>query len=191
MKQSITLVLILIYILTLQGCAAVVVAGAAGGIALAHDKRSSEVIKNDQKIENNIYDKISTNKKFENYANINATSYNGVVLLTGETPQDNLRVKAAEIASKTKNVNRVINAIKIMQPTSLKSRNNDTWITTKVKTKLLGKTETDGLRIKVVTENATVYLMGIIPKDQADFAADEASRIQGVRRVVKVFEYDG
>ena len=76
-----------------------------------------------------------------------------------------------------------------MQPTPLKSRNNDTWITTRVKSKLLGKKETDGLRIKVITENATVYLMGIIKKDQADFAADVASRIDGVKRVVKVFEY--
>ena len=100
-----------------------------------------------------------------------------------------MREKTAEIARNTKNVKRVYNAIKVMQPTSLKSRNNDTWITTRVKSKMLGKKETDGLRIKVTTENATVYLMGIIPKHQADFAADLASRVEGVKSVVKVFEY--
>jgi len=189
-KLNITLLLVLIFIsLTLQGCAGVVVAGAAGGVALAHDQRSTENILDDQSIEYNIYNKISADKELEKHTHINVVSINGVVLLTGEAPEGHMREKATEIARNHSNVKRVYNAIKVMQPTSFKSRNNDTWITTKVKSKLLGKTETDGLRIKVVTENATVYLMGIIPKDQADFAADAASRIDGVKRVVKVFEY--
>ena len=187
---KLTLIFILIFVLsTLQGCAAVVVVGVAGGVALAHDKRNTQTIMDDQSIEHKIYNKISEDKELEKQTHISVISYNGVVLLTGETPQANMREKAAEIARNTKNVKRVYNAIKVMQPTSLKSRNNDTWITTRVKSKLLGKKETDGLRIKVITENATVYLMGIIPKDQADFAADLASRVEGVKSVIKVFEY--
>lgn len=187
---KLTLIFILIFVLsTLQGCAAVVVVGVAGGVALAHDKRNTQTIMDDQSIEHKIYNKISEDKELEKQTHISLISYNGVVLLTGETPQAHMREKAAEIARNTKNVKRVYNAIKVMQPTSLKSRNNDTWITTRVKSKLLGKKETDGLRIKVITENATVYLMGIIPKDQADFAADLASRIEGVKSVIKVFEY--
>jgi osmotically-inducible protein OsmY len=187
---KLTLIFILIFVLsTLQGCAAVVVVGVAGGVALAHDKRNTQTIMDDQSIEHKIYNKISEDKEFEKQTHISVISYNGVVLLTGETPQVHMREKAAEIARNTDKVKRVYNAIKVMQPTSLKSRNNDTWITTRVKSKLLGKKETDGLRIKVITENATVYLMGIIPKDQADFAADLASSVEGVKSVVKVFEY--
>jgi osmotically-inducible protein OsmY len=187
---KLTLVFILIFVSsTLQGCAAVVVAGVAGGVALAHDKRKTQTILDDQSIEFNIYNKISENTELEKHTHINVISYNGVVLLTGEAPKTHMREKVAEIARNTDKVKRVYNAIKVMQPTSLKSRNNDTWITTRVKSKLLGKKETDGLRIKVVTENATVYLMGIIPKHQADFAADLASRVEGVKGVVKVFEY--
>jgi len=187
---KLTLVFILIFVSsTLQGCAAVVVVGVAGGVALAHDKRTTETILDDQSIEYNTYNKISEDRELKKHNHINIISYNGVVLLTGETPQAHMREKTAEIARNTKNVKRVYNAIKVMQPTSLKSRNNDTWITTRVKSKMLGKKETDGLRIKVTTENATVYLMGIIPKHQADFAADLASRVEGVKSVVKVFEY--
>ena len=97
-KLNITLLLILIFIsLTLQGCAAVVVAGAAGGIALAHDKRTTQKILDDQSIEYNIYNKISVDKELEKNTHINVVSFNGVVLLTGEAPEGYMK-KAAEIA---------------------------------------------------------------------------------------------
>jgi len=173
----------------LQGCAAVVVAGAAGGLTLAHDKRSTQIIVNDQSIEHNIAAKLAVDEELKIQSNINVVSYNGIVLLTGETPNESMRAKAEEIATNNSNVKRVYNALDVTQPSSLKSRNNDTWITTKVKTQLLGKKGIDGLRIKVVTENASVFLMGLVPKAQADIAADTVSRVTGVKRVVKVFEH--
>ena len=123
-------------------------------------------------------------------SHINVISYNSVVLLTGEAPSETLRSEAINIAQKNVKIKRVYNAIKVMQPTTLKSRNNDTFITSKVKFKLLGKREINGLRIKVVTENAHVFLMGLVPREQGDIAATMASKVSGVKRVVKVFEYD-
>ncbi|NOX43377.1 MAG: BON domain-containing protein [Gammaproteobacteria bacterium] len=176
-------------LLSLQGCAAVFIAGAAGGGILAHDKRTRDAIVDDQSIEHHISGKLSANKEIRMKSHINVVSYNAIVLLTGETPDENMRSRAADIARNSAKVKRVYNALKIMKPTSLKSRNNDTWITTKVKTQLLGKKEIDGFRIKVITENASVFLMGLIPKAQADLAADIVSHVTGVKRVIKVFEY--
>jgi len=182
-------VILLSSLLILQGCAAVFIAGAAGGLTLAHDKRSSQTILDDQSIEYQISDKIAKDQELKLRSHINVISYNSIVLLTGETPEKSMRARAANAAKNNDMVKRVYNAIKVMEPTSLKSRNNDTWITTKVKTKLLGRKEVDGFRIKVVTENASVFLMGLIPKDQADAAADTASQVAGVKRVIKIFEY--
>lgn len=176
-------------LLTLQGCAAVVVAGAAGGFSLANDKRNADSILDDQSIEYNISGKLSTDTELKTRSHINIVSYNLIVLLTGETPDANLRSRAEDIAKNSDKVKRVYNALRIMKPTTFKSRNNDAWITTKVKTQLLGKREINGFHIKVVTENASVYLMGLIPKEQADLAASAASQVTGVKRVIKIFEY--
>lgn len=178
-----------LFVLTIQGCAAVVVAGAATGLTMAHDKRSTETILDDQSIEYNIAGKIAANKELAVRSHINIVSYNSVVLLTGETPDKSAQSRIIDIAKNSNKVKRVYNALKIMEPTTLQSRNNDTWITTKVKSKLLGQKEIDGFRIKVITENASVFLMGMIPKPQGDFAAETASKVTGVKRVVKVFEY--
>ena len=143
----------------------------------------------DQNIEYNIAGKISEDKPLAKQSHINITSFNGVVLLTGEAPNETMRKRVADIARHNKKVKRVYNAIKLMEPTSLKSRNNDTWITTKVKTQLLGKREINGLHVKVITENAHVFLMGLVPRDQGNIAAETASKIKGVKRVIKVFEH--
>ena len=187
--KSLAIPLILSGLLILQGCAAAVVAGAAGGLSLAHDKRSTDAILDDQSIEYNISSKLSADKELKTGSHINVMSYNSIVLLTGETPDENLRSRAVDMAKNSDKVKRVYNALKIMKPTTFKSRNNDAWITTKVKTQLLGKREIDGFRIKVVTENASVFLMGLIPKEQADIAASIASQVTGVKRVIKIFEY--
>ncbi len=181
--KSRTMPFILSGLLILQGCAAV------GGRSPAQDQRNTGSIFDDQSIEYNIAGKLSADKELKAKSHINVVSYNAIVLLTGETPNETLRSRAADVAKNNDKVKRVYNALKIMKPTTFRSRNNDAWITTKVKTQLLGKREIGALRIKVVTENASVFLMGIIPKEQADLAASTASRVTGVRRVIKIFEY--
>jgi len=188
-SQTLMVLLILSGQLMLQGCAAIVVAGVAGGLSMAQDQRNMDSILDDQSIEYYIFNEILADPDLKTKSHINVISYNYIVLLTGETPDADMRSRAANVAKTNDKVKRVYNALKIMAPTSLKSRNNDTWITTKVKTQLLGKREINGFNIKVVTENASVYLMGMIPKEQADHAAKAASQVAGVKRVIKVFEY--
>lgn len=183
------LLLIVICSVYLQGCAAIVVAGAAGSVAIAHDKRTNKEIIKDQRIKNNIIAGISVDKELKKLAHINVITYNATVLLTGEAPSEELRSRAVDIARNNKQVKQVFNAVKIMKPTSYKSRNNDTWITTKVKSQLLGKKEINGLQVKVYTENAHVFLMGMVAREKGDIAAQAASQVKGVKRVVKVFEY--
>lgn len=175
----------------LQGCAAPLVVGGAavGGAAVAHDRRTAGTLVDDQGIELKVADAISKDKALNDQAHINATSFNGIVLLTGEAPNQTLRARATSLASKVEKVRRVQNEIAIGKPSSLSSRSNDAWITTKVKTKLLTSDKVDGTRVKVVTEAGTVYLMGLVKRKEANEAVAVVRNTSGVKRVVKVFEY--
>jgi osmotically-inducible protein OsmY len=173
----------------LSGCAPALVAGAATGVAITQDRRTVATMFDDEAIEFKVASRIRSDEALTKQVHINVTVYNAVVLLTGEAPTDELRAKVIAYASGVDNVKRVYNAIEIAPPTPFRSRNNDVWITSKVKTLLLGNREVEGTRIKVVTENGTVYLMGLIPREQGNAAADIASQVQNVKRVVKLFEY--
>jgi osmotically-inducible protein OsmY len=122
-------------------------------------------------------------------AHVNVNSYNGVVLLTGEVPSDEMRSLAGDTARNFRGVRQVHNELQIMGPTSFLSRTNDGWLSTKVRSKLLADETIDSGKIKVITENSVVYLMGIVTPELADKAASVASTTRGIRKVVKVFEY--
>jgi osmotically-inducible protein OsmY len=173
----------------LNGCGPALVAGAATGVAITQDRRTVATMFDDEAIEFKVASRIRSDETLTKQVHINVTVYNAVVLLTGEAPTDELRAKVIAYARGVDNVKRVYNAIEIAQPTPFRSRNNDVWITSKVKTLLLGNKEVEGTRIKVVTENGSVYLMGLIPREQGQTAADIAGQVQNVKRVVKVFEY--
>jgi len=116
-------------------------------------------------------------------------SYNGVVLLTGQVESEALRTKAQRIIEGLKNVRVVHNEIQVAGPAGMIARTNDTWLTTKVKTKLIANKEVDADRVKVVTEDSVVYLLGMIPRIEAETAAQVARSVYGVQKIVKVFEY--
>ena len=120
---------------------------------------------------------------------INATSFNGFVLLTGEAPGDSLRTRVTEIARDTPSVRAVQNEIVLMAPSSLMARASDALVTARVKIALLQDKELDAAKVKVVTERGTVYLMGLLSQDEADRATEIARRVGGVQSVVKVIEY--
>jgi osmotically-inducible protein OsmY len=122
-------------------------------------------------------------------AHINVHAYNGVVLLTGEIPTDDVRGIAGDTARKFRGVRQVHNELQVQGSTTWISRSNDSWLSTKVKSKMIAYTDIPAGKIKVIAENGTVYLMGILPQDVAERAARVASATKGVRRVVKVFEY--
>ncbi len=123
------------------------------------------------------------------HSHINVSTYNKVVLLTGEVATSELRTLAGTTARNYKGVRQVYNELKLQGSSSLLARTNDTWLTTKVKTKLLANKEIAGSQIEVVTESGIVYLMGIVSRSAADNASTIASNTGGVVKVVRVFEY--
>lgn len=122
-------------------------------------------------------------------SNIGVTSYNGLVLLTGQAPDEVTRTEAEQILSQLRKVRKIHNEIKISGNASTISRTNDVWLTTKVKAQLLTNETINGSRIKVVTSASTVYLMGLVSTQEADIAVDITRSISGVEKIVKVFEY--
>ena len=174
--------------LLLQGCVPLVIGAAAGGtVMVATDRRTTGTQVDDEFIE----DKASytIRERFKGDFHVNVTSYNGIVLLTGEVPAEAARADIAQVALTTPKVRAVQNELAIGLVTDLNSRSNDTLITSKVKTRFVEANKFQINHVKVVTERATVYLMGIVRRDEGDAAAQIASTTAGVQRVVKVFEY--
>jgi len=121
-------------------------------------------------------------------AHLVVVSYNGYVLLAGQVSTEALKSKATQVVRELREVRRIYNELEVAAPSSAMTRTSDTWITTKVKTWLVGKPATPGLRTKVVTENGVVYLMGMVTAEEADRIAAMAADISGVQRVVRLFE---
>jgi osmotically-inducible protein OsmY len=115
-------------------------------------------------------------------------SYNGYVLLAGQVHSEELKAQATEVLRQIRGVRRIYNELDVAAPSSAMTRTSDTWITAKVKSWLIGAGDIEGTRVKVVTENGVVYLMGLATKDEADRIAATAADISGVQRVVRLFE---
>ncbi len=124
---------------------------------------------------------------FDN-AHLVAVSYNGYVLLAGQVQSPQLKQQATEVVRGIRGVRRIYNELEVASPSSGMTRTSDTWITAKVKSFLLGGSDTPGLRVKVVTENGVVYLMGMVTPEEAERITSTAAGITGVQRVVKLFE---
>ena len=171
----------------LAGCVPLLVGGAvAGGALVVADRRSAGAQIDDEAIELKI-----GNSARANYSgtHVNVTSYNGVVLLTGEVPDATARDGIANMARSTDRVRSVQNELVVSSPSSLGDRSNDTLITSKVKARFVEANEFHANHVKVVTERGVVYLMGIVSRQEGDAAARLAAATGGVVRVVRLFEY--
>lgn len=171
----------------LNGCAALFVIGTAAGL-IVYDQRSLSIIEKDARIFYAIHKAIIRDHAFSQ-SNINVNAFNQVVLLLGETPNASLRVKAEQIARKTPNVRRVYDEIAVGMPISFAQKAKDSWITGEVKSTMLARKGLASGSIHVVTENAAVYLMGTVTKEQSRLAVEVARNIRGVKKVIKVFQY--
>lgn len=121
-------------------------------------------------------------------SHIVVVSFNGTVLLAGQVKSEELRQSAARAVAKI-NVRRIHNEITVSGETSMVARSNDTWITSKIKSKILVNGDVDGSTVKVVTENGVVYLMGLVSKQEAGIITEIARTTAGVQKVVRIFEY--
>lgn len=175
--------------ITLQGCAGIAVAGGATAGAMSQDRRTSGSFVDDELIEWKVIDILFKDKEINKQTHLNATSYNGVVLLTGEIPHEELRMRIDQKIKGVEGVRQVHDETSIAAPSSMMSRSGDTWITSKVKSAFLTDDTGMGARTKVVTDKGVVYLMGIVSPQEADKLSDIARRVGGVQKVVKVFEY--
>jgi osmotically-inducible protein OsmY len=183
-----TLVLVLLSLNMLSGCVPILVGGAATGAALAHDKRTAGTLVEDEAIEDKALVRLARDRDFYHKIHINVTSYNMRVLVTGEAPDEASRQRVFELVRGIPKVRQVYNEITIGPPTSVMVRNNDTWLTTKVKSNLLRIKDMDTTHVKVVTEKGVVYLMGFLKPQEGDAVANLTRKIGGVRKVVKLFE---
>ncbi|GIZ12373.1 BON domain-containing protein [Pseudomonas sp. NCCP-436] len=117
------------------------------------------------------------------------TSYNGVILLAGQTPRSELKDLAAQTARRVQGVKRIYNELQVQQPSSLLARSNDSLLTTKIKTQMLADSNVPSTRIKVITENGIVYMLGVISREEANAATRVVQGVSGVQKVVRLFEY--
>lgn len=187
--MKISHVLVLIFLWLSSGCSSVIHSVKDEPIRPDPHDRSLGTNIDDFQIETAITVNIRKAHPLLEKSHVNVHSYNGVVLLTGEVANAEIRSLAGDVARKFRGVRQVHNELQIQGSTSLLSRTNDGWLTTKVKSKLIADKTIDSGKIKVITENGVVYLMGIVPATLGDKASRIASTTKGVRKVVKVFEY--
>ncbi len=174
--------------LVLSACVpAVVAVGVGAGVLVATDRRSTGAQVDDEAIERKVVDTI--NARWPDNVHVNATSFNGVVLLTGEVPTAALSDDIAASAKAVERVRSVVNEMVVDAPAGLGARTNDSYITSKVKSGFVEANRFSATHVKVVTERGVVYLMGIVSREEGSAAGQLAASTTGVERVVKVFEY--
>ena len=185
------LALCLICVPAIQGCVGVGVAatGSVAGKVIIQDRRTPGSYIDDELAELRVRAAILGDALMARQTHVNATSFNGLLLLTGEAPGESLRKRITEIARNVPSVRAVQNEVALRAPSTLVARTSDTLITGKVKLALLRDNDVNTVQVKVVTERGNVYLMGILRQDEADRAVEIARRVPGVQRVVKVIEY--
>lgn len=170
----------------ISGCFGVAAVGMGAGALLISDRRASETYVTDEGIELR-----ANNRLRENYGSkehVNVTSYNRMVLLTGEASSAEAKASIEKLISDVPNVKSIANELAIAGASSLGGRSNDTYLTSKVKARFVDAKQFSAHHVKVVTEAGVVFLLGIVTQTEADAAADIARTTGGVQKVVRVFE---
>ncbi|WNK21417.1 BON domain-containing protein [Halomonas piscis] len=184
---------------TPRACAAALFAGSLlllGGCATSsatnqsqYGQRTGDVKAVDDTIEHQVEKALEQADARLGDARIRAHSYNGRVLLVGQVPSEELQQKAAQVAEQLRGVETVHNELAVAARLPASQRLTDTWLTTNVVSQLATNDHIDSSKLKVTTENASVYLMGIVSRQEAERIVAAVSGVSGVQRIVKVFEY--
>jgi len=176
--------------LLLSGCVTALVAGVAiATVDILHDRRTVGEYIDDSAIEVTARNILVSKPVFRKTAHVKPTSWNGILLVTGEIDSEEVKPQLISKFSNIQGVRQVVDETSITGKTRLLARSNDAWITSKVKSRLVLKTGLDANRVKVITTRGSVYLMGIVTREEADKATQYTQTVRGVKRVVKVFEY--
>ena len=183
-----TLLVLMAILPLVQGCAPLIIGGAAAtGVVVSQDRRTVGTIAEDEGIELKASGR--ARDRFGDSAYVSVTSYNRMVLLTGQVPDAQGRTEAERIARGVENVRYVHNELTVAGVSSFTARSNDSIITSKVKARFLDAQKFSALNVKVVTESSVVYLLGLVKQQEANEATEIARTTSGVQKVVRVFEY--
>lgn len=172
----------------LVACGPAIVGGAAAAGVVAADRRTSGTFVEDQSIELKAKNAIVDNIGAANI-DVSVTSFNRNVLLTGQAIDEATKAKAETVAKTIENVRTITNEITVEDKNTFTENNNDAYITSKVKARMLKENKFPANYVKVVTESGVVYLMGLVTEQEASDAVEIARGTDGVQKVVKVFEY--
>ncbi|WP_018983301.1 division/outer membrane stress-associated lipid-binding lipoprotein [Salinimonas chungwhensis] len=183
-------VLTLIFTVTqLQGCVvAAVGAGAAAAAKVANDRRTVGTQLDDQNAEGKVSFRWAKYDRLKDSANLRVDVYNGVALLTGQAPDQQLISQAVNEVQQVDYIHKIHNQVRVGQPQAATSQAYDIWLANKIRAKLLANENVPALQIKVVVENAEVFLMGRVTNQEATYAVDIARNVEGVQRVIRAFE---
>jgi osmotically-inducible protein OsmY len=187
MKRAIVWVFLAAAISTLDGCVVLGVGAAAGGAVVATDRRSVGIQLEDQRIESRVKKALSDNIP-EGAMQLDVTSYNRKVLLAGEVKTAEQRALAEQAASKVENAREVVNELVVADRATLGDRTDDTLLAGKVRAALLGAEGLPTGVVETTVNRSVVYLLGKVTPAEGEIAAKAASRVSGVRRVVKLFD---
>lgn len=177
-------------LLGLQGCITTAVVGtAAVATKVATDPRTAGRQLDDETLEEKVAYQLNKDGQLQEEAHLNVIAYNGRVLLVGQAPNEAAVETAKSIAAGVEGTNEVYNQIRIGEKISAAQIAKDSWITTKIKSKLLINGEVKATDVKVITENGEAFLMGNLSENQANAAAEVASNVDGVTKVIKVIRY--
>lgn len=187
-----TAVAVILLSASMQSC--IFVAGAAVGAAAAgavvFDKRTAKQTADDKAITEKIEARLDDNAEISSSAHIVVVSFNQVVLLAGDVPNAEMQQQVATIARTVPGITKLYNQVVISGKTSTLSRVNDSFITATIKTKMVATDSLESSEIQVVTVAGAVFLMGIVSQEQAQIATDIAQHVNGVTKVVRVFQYN-
>ena len=171
----------------LSACAPLMFGGVLGGAMVASDRRTAGIQVEDEGIEQRSATAISEN--FGSKEHINITSYSRQVLITGEVSNDTVRSQVEQLIGRVQNVRSVVNELAIGPASSFSDRSSDALLVGKVKAAIVDTEDVFANVFKVVGERGTIYLMGRVTQREAKRATDVVRGVNGVKRVVRVFEY--
>jgi osmotically-inducible protein OsmY len=178
-------------VLVLPGCAPLVIGAVAAGTAVvATDRRSTGAQLDDKTIQVRVANELRDALKGSDI-HINVNSYERRVLLTGEVASEAVKTQAGSVAARSKDVRLVNNELIVAPPSTFGERTEDNTLGTRVRAAFVNTREIAFNSIDIVTERRTIYLMGAVTQKEADVAAHVASRVPGVKQVVKLFDVAG
>ncbi|NRA62238.1 MAG: divisome-associated lipoprotein YraP [Psychrobium sp.] len=188
-NKGIKLAALFVGMLSLQGCVTGFVLGVMGAASMVNDRRDASVQLSDEGIELKALNLINRDEALHDTTHINVVSYNGTVLLIGQAPNTMLRDRAVKYVRSVDGIKQLHNQIRIGNITKMATRTNDSWLTSKIKIAMTTDNSIQYSQVKVVTENAEVFLMGLVTQSEGNKATEITRNINGVKQVIKVFEY--